>query len=531
MDIGKKGEIIAVDWALDANITPNPVENDETGWDLIYEFPERFDIEGLTADLIPQPIQCWIQVKTTQSENPKWQIKLTNLKRLVDTPLPAFYLEIKLDEDYKIEAAYIFHVGREIITRTYERLRELGAEGKKKANKKKMQLPKREKIEILPLGGEGLRNKIEKIIGKNYQGYIEKKKKIKENCGYKEASKTFSFNFEVPKDYDGSVEEYLVDFELGIIPKMEIKDFVERDVRFGIPVEVNREKEGKLKISNQDEKSVELIIRTEDYREKINLDSKLIFPTATKDIIDKENIKFIVRSPNLEMLIEPFKSNIRYDFSFPGYKQKIRLDKLRDISNFIWIFQKMKDIEDVLILSISYKQKKRLEARLDIEEEFGENLTQRALSVRYAIDVFNHFDIPLSTSFLLEEIINQLDEIHLLSKIIEPKHFEVSWNYKVESLIDEELEGGNGVFVHAYRLSFGNINLWVVVAFRGLLQVVDKNNNEYEFEMKSSNIVIEDHQTWEGDVEEPPRNVSKSVNAVKEKYEKCKEGYLIISGE
>lgn len=528
MDIGKKGELIAMSWALDVDITPNPVENDKTGWDLIYEFPERFDLDGLTADLIPKPIQCWVQVKTTQQEDPKWQIKLTNLKRLVDTPLPAFYLELKLDQDYGVEAAYIFHVGKEIIYNTYKKLRELGPEGKESAHKKKIQLPKGSKTKISPVGGSGLKNEIEKIIGENYQDYLDKKKDIKEKCGYEDDRNTVSFNFEVPKEYDGNIEEYLVDFELGIVSKMEIKDFVEKDIRFGIPIEVNREKEGELKVSSQDEKDVTLIIRTKDHREKISLDSRLIFPSATRAVISKENIKFLVRSPNIEMIVAPFKNKITYNYSFPGYEQEVTLDNLRDISNFIWFFHKMKDVEDGLILTISYREKKRLEAKLEIEEELGQNIFIRALSVRYAIKIFNNFGIPLDTPLLLEELINQFDKIQILAKTIEPKHFEISWTYKVESLIEEELKGGKAACIYPYDLSFGSTNVWVIVAFRGILQIVGKNEEEYELELESSDITIEDYQVWEGNIEEPPRKITDSMATVKKKYQ---EDYLIISKE
>ncbi|MDZ7681072.1 MAG: hypothetical protein U5J63_04990 [Fodinibius sp.] len=154
------------------------------------------------------------------------------------------------------------------------------------------------KLELSSADGEGLKKEIENIIGNNYQKYLDKKESIKDEIGYEDGRRNVQFNFVLPEDYDGSIEEYLVDLELGIVPKAEIENFVEKDVRFGIPIEINREEGGYLKISKKS-RDVILTFRTEDYRKKIQIDADLIVPSAVRKVISKENIKFRVEAPNI----------------------------------------------------------------------------------------------------------------------------------------------------------------------------------------------------------------------------------------
>lgn len=528
MGKGKKGEIIVRGWAHDVDITPNPVENDETGWDLIFEFPEKVEIQGLTADLIPKPIQCWIQVKTTHRENPNWQIKLSNLKRLVDTPLPSFYLELILDQDNEPKTAHIFHVGEEIIRKSLKKMRELGTNWQEKLHKdkNKMQLPKAVKEELSSADGEGLKKEIENTIGDDFQKYLDRKKSIKDDSGYEDIRENVRFNLVLPEDYDGSIEEYLVDLELGIEPKAEIKNFVEKDVRFGIPIEVNREEGGYLKISKKS-RDVILTLRTEDYREKIQIDADLIVPSAVRKVISKENIKIRVEAPNIELDFKPFQAsnNTQYNYSFPSFKQDTSLQDVKDVSNLIWFFYKFNDLKDSIILEISSSHDKGIAAKINNKVEFPQEVIEIAFGVRNAIRIFEYCKLPLDTKLRLEDIHNQFKDIQILSKIIEPKHFELNLDYDVESLVDRELEGGKAVFINPTKLSFGDKNLWAIVSCRGISEVVERNGKKYEFSFTSSDNVIEDYQVWDGEIDNPPRTVNQILPDIKEKYEG--EYYLI----
>lgn len=65
-------------------------EDDSGGWDAIVEFPLLGGI-ALLNSLNEQPIQCLVQIKSSDGEKKGVQVKLSNMKRFCDTPLPCFF--------------------------------------------------------------------------------------------------------------------------------------------------------------------------------------------------------------------------------------------------------------------------------------------------------------------------------------------------------------------------------------------------------------------------------------------------------
>ena len=105
-------------WANQVGISANRSAPDLTGWDVILEFPQTTDPPAgivLPLDNTPPPIQCLVQVKATDKRRGKVQVKLSNWKRLIQSPLPCFYLVLEFDGQTDCQRAYCVHVGEEYI--------------------------------------------------------------------------------------------------------------------------------------------------------------------------------------------------------------------------------------------------------------------------------------------------------------------------------------------------------------------------------------------------------------------------------
>ena len=88
-DLGAMGENAFSLLCNSVGLIANGSKIDKTGWDFIVEFPENIN-NGILADMEPAPLECRIQVKSTDKKDRKVQINLKNMNRLVKAPMPSF---------------------------------------------------------------------------------------------------------------------------------------------------------------------------------------------------------------------------------------------------------------------------------------------------------------------------------------------------------------------------------------------------------------------------------------------------------
>jgi hypothetical protein len=137
-NIGRMGEYIFGFWCACVGLTANISIVDETGWDFFVEFPCD-PSSGLPRDMLPTPIECQIQVKSTDGKTQKRGIEVSNLERLIKAQMPAFFCFIEFDGKNEAQAVYLVHVGKDIIEKTLKRIRELDSKGEKdRLNKHKI---------------------------------------------------------------------------------------------------------------------------------------------------------------------------------------------------------------------------------------------------------------------------------------------------------------------------------------------------------------------------------------------------------
>jgi len=137
--LGNLGEDAFRTWCHQQNLTVHKSDGseDRTGWDFMVEFPQQeYD---RPRDEWPAAIECRVQVKSTDTQSKKKQIEVSNLERLVKAPIPTFFCFIEFDGHDTPQAAYLVHVGEELIAKTLKKIRKLESQKKHNSlNKHKM---------------------------------------------------------------------------------------------------------------------------------------------------------------------------------------------------------------------------------------------------------------------------------------------------------------------------------------------------------------------------------------------------------
>lgn len=128
-DLGAVSESIVQKWAAEAGCVANKAMRDRTGWDFIFEVPPEPPLRATPLDRQRAETQCFIQVKASDNTSGRRSVRLSNWKRLIQTPLPAFFLILEFDGKNDPQRAYLVHVWEGHIRRVTERLRRISVSG------------------------------------------------------------------------------------------------------------------------------------------------------------------------------------------------------------------------------------------------------------------------------------------------------------------------------------------------------------------------------------------------------------------
>ena len=193
-DLGKAGEDFFSGLCAISGMTANKAVSDRNGWDLYVEIDE----ENMFLDamsLHEGQVETKIQVKTTDGKNKFVDVELSNLKKMVTTPVPAFYVLIGYEGGESPAAAYLYHVDKELIDRVLKKIASLVAVNPKvKLNKRTMRLNFTQSI--TPLKGSRLREMMVSMIGGKSLKYIEQKTKYLESSGFEQGAHKLSFSIQ-----------------------------------------------------------------------------------------------------------------------------------------------------------------------------------------------------------------------------------------------------------------------------------------------------------------------------------------------
>lgn len=230
-DVGKVGESVFESLCHNAQITPNQVQIDNTGWDFLLEFPFPYKNKK-PLDLEPPTLRCYVQVKSTEIREKGSQIKMTNIKRFIDSADPTFFLFMRFEHQEEVQSIYLVHFDQTLIEKSLKKLRKLSKENVKNIHEKTLLVNYSESNNI---GGTSSKNLLKAINSHVPDGmgiYRQWKSNFVKSVGYENYGKRIDVTFQK------SDLSHIIDSTLLKESKIPFENIKVYDERFGIPMEL-----------------------------------------------------------------------------------------------------------------------------------------------------------------------------------------------------------------------------------------------------------------------------------------------------
>lgn len=233
-DLGDIGESAFKEWCANEGFQAQKSQLDRYGWDYFLErLPERTDERPLDAqNAMPKFL---VQVKATEDQSKPPRIKLSALKHLIDTDLPAaIAVLIYLEDGRRPHRRLIAPVNDKVIYDTLRRVRREEAKGNRAINRITVPVDL-SAAEAIGEAGEGLSDALEKFFGEDPSAYIRRKALYRDNCG---KGYPMVGGFFVPGEDAG---RKVGDLFLGKSRELEVTDLTIESRRFGIALPNDRQ--------------------------------------------------------------------------------------------------------------------------------------------------------------------------------------------------------------------------------------------------------------------------------------------------
>lgn len=465
-DIGTAGESFFAAWCASAGITANKSVSDSNGWDAFIEIDTVVDLDN--AQELHEPlVECKIQIKSTDGRKRGVDIPLSNLKKMVTTPLPAFYLLLEFDSSEAPATAFLMHVDESMCRKVLKRIRELISKDKTvKLNKKTMRLNFEDSMKILPLNAAKLKEAILSTVGQSASSYISKKQSHLANTGFEDGVAHMRFSI----DNEADLEKF-IDMSLGRGGSVPITNVISSSIRFGIPNSNHLVKSSSaiVELGNiVPYDSGTLVILNPENGATVSYDVD-VFRSVLSDWVPESKRKLRIDAGLLEI-----------ELGYDGVSIKVRIrlfdDTEADIVDILKIFKTCSILSKPYNVEILLKfQRFKLPLKLNDGEGFSKStyqieLLERLMKIKY---FFEHHDKLITTCF----------EINKLSQsILIINHLIGTGSHKTEFkfTLDKELE--SSVNVHSLlctELTIGGYLYLGVFAVIGELKNLE--HGHYEF--------------------------------------------------
>ena len=320
-DLGREGEDAFSGWCNNAGFSCNPSANDKFGWDFIVEFPtER--IEGTPIDSLPPPIECKVQVKSTQGDRKGEQIKVSALYRLVKYSNPAFVCFIEYGSGHYPEDAYLVHIDEALIDKVLKRVRELEKKGKgDKLHNSKITVKYTDSDRVQSLDGVGVKRKIKEFIHGGMTEYTDEKKSQLENAGKPGFKLNTTFDIE-------DVENFL-DVSLGLKKDVKVKEVKAFSSRFNIDLpDTEKSSDDGVMLSMPNIRPTfthKLIFKDSEYTTGVEFDAD-VYHSVINDHLPDDNKKTRISSDVAELISKG--KTVEFSFKFE-FDEMVKLSLLK----------------------------------------------------------------------------------------------------------------------------------------------------------------------------------------------------------
>lgn len=433
--IGTLGERTFSSWCAAAQLTSNgSLEEDRTGWDFQVEFP--YIKTDLPKDMQPSPIECKVQVKSTQRKDRGLSIKASVLKRMIDYSYPAFFLFLEYSEDVEdkdpvVENVFLVHVDAEIIEKTLKDIRKNDTSQSPKAlHKLKIHISYGEQHQlVMPFGIAFKEAVLTHVPDADVKKYQEQKRKVVEDIGYNDNG-SYRLKFETsPEDLD----KHILNVSIGRTNEpLTIRNSIFYNNRFNLEngaVEIERSNEAQLTISPNIMDICQIRFKESEYAPPISFDGEFL---TSVNIYDEHKSKLFIRTSLFTMELRDCD-----DFGIFDANLHFTLDKgapLDVIIRFFQLFQKESSGKQMICQVELVKNKRTINFKVAIEHVF-EDVSHLVQALRVLKDRFN---LDLSVLTTTDELYSQIDRICTLAGALQNKTDNCRIRFENEGL--EQLE-------------------------------------------------------------------------------------------
>jgi hypothetical protein len=547
-DLGNLGESCFTTWCNQAFITSNSskIENsskigrstiDRHGWDFYLEFPSE-DHPNIPLDMQPAALECKVQVKSTDQRRKSKQIELSNLRRLIQTPQPAFFCFIKFDGNLEPVSAYLVHVDESIIKRTLKALQQADfSEQRSRINKKTININFNDSHKIDPLNGVSLKKAILSHVKHGLEKYTAEKYKLLSSLGFEDGSVHIEFETE-------NVDS-LNDLFLGITSEISIRNLMATQYRFNTqyPSSFLDIEQGKLSIPDLPVFTEGKITFKEHlFSHRISFPCK-VYDSPLKKFLPQEMFKFNVKGEFFNCIVQPFINQAKFSLLFPENRQlgintainivKLLLMMLNSTKKIIVEIDCAKfpqpisiNISSTTLNSSPYKTSANTIEELNQELECLEK-------VKFICSFFEIEDTVSITRYEINQSNKIIESINTMYDLVNNKikNFQNSEGVMYcefgieneESLLKENFNNIICLYQHFSKIG----NYYVGIIF-GLIGKANKENDKYSLTVENlsieRNFVVESHQIKDQKLLE--EQFSLTLNKINQKY--SQDNYAII---
>jgi len=490
-DLGAMGEDTFSFLCNSVGLVANGSKIDKTGWDFFVEFPESGNHQ-IPADMKPAPLECRVQVKSTDKKDRKVQINLKNMNRLVKAQMPSFVCLIEFHRQNDPQAIYLTHVGKNLIERTLKRLRALSEKNITNFNKRKITINFLEKDKIEGISGEALKKAIEKHVPEGLSSYVKEKDKIIHNVGFE--SGWAQINFDV---IDENPIEKMVDLTLGIVDEVKVSNFIGRHSRFNILSQkpFSEHKSGKIKLPNlKADRSCSIKFKESKYSPGYSFKAKL-YTSPFNKFVPEEYIKFRVEWNLFNLIFIPYTGECNFQYSFSDNAKETTIKDLFHFLKFLDSLLRNKDKAYFMELSISDKLP-ALEASFNINNFPDTDVPLEVVSKAYSIA--QKYEIENSLYISIYDILKYSKSISNFYDVVLDHKVALKLSCEVDNdQIDLSKEMGGILFINT------KIGKFSIGCIMGAVGKAKKVKNRYEIYKPDrryfKNVIIEDQTTVQSD--------------------------------
>jgi hypothetical protein len=473
-DLGGMGESTFRFWCDSVGLIANCSDIDKTGWDFNVEFPWAKEL-SIPSDMEPSPIECKVQVKATDKKDRKIQISVTNLKRLSLSPLPSFICFIEFDGKNEAQSAYLVHIGKDIISKTLKRVREVEEKGElKKLHKKTITIHYGEDEILSAANGESLKTRIVNHLAEGIEAYVDKKNNLVKTLGFENGAG----QIKVTLSGKDPIEDFL-DLTLGIKSDIEIDKFVGHHVRFGITSKVPfvDAKEGKLSLTGGQQ--IPTTVKFKEFKFSPGLIfSATLFNSQLNGMVPENYIKLRLVSDFFDIVLKPYEGTANFTFSLEPLINK-SLKAYREFFALITLFNKS---ENGLIFEVCPTDYPIFESQIRINENVSDFLWGYQ-TCEYATEICKKLDVdPATIEITLDQLFDHQESIEQMYRVLTSRATDIKVEFSITSKQKPTFDTETVVSVFFSKTYLGNTLFGVFIGLSGA--VVPLNEDRYTLAVK-----------------------------------------------